>query len=72
MFTLPTEEYKCTGDILCLHCLQRNLSVQVIYIMFTLPTEELKCTGDILCLHCLQRNISAQVIYYVYIAYRGT
>ena len=31
MFTLPTEELKCTGDILCLHCLQRNISVQVIY-----------------------------------------
>ena len=30
MFTLPTEEHKCTGDILCLHCLQRNITVLVI------------------------------------------
>ena len=34
MFTLPTEEHKCTGDTLCLHCLQWNLSVQVIYYVY--------------------------------------
>ena len=42
MFTLPTEEHKCTGDIvyiaysdiLCLHCLQRNISAQVIYYVY--------------------------------------
>ena len=34
MFTLPTEEFKCTGDILRLHCLQKNLSVQVISYVY--------------------------------------
>ena len=34
MFTLPTEEHKCTGDILCLHCLQRNISAQVIHYVY--------------------------------------